>query len=173
MTTFWIIATSLGASLIAAIYLLERVIIPWRVKRTVDRIISDVKAGRTPKRTDYDDAVDFDANGFQWHSLKNPKATPIQFPWTDVRSVVAFKVDLLTYDEIRLRFIRSSDNGFEISEHAKGWSELTEALPQHLPGCKAFSEWLWTVAEPAFARNETLIFRRDTLSDSPAKQGTQ
>ena len=169
MTATWIIALVIGTCVVGVFSLLERIIIPWRVKRTVDRIVADVKAGRTSKRTDYEDEVNFDATGFQWRSLKDTKVAPVQFAWVDVRRVIAFKIDMFTYDEIRLRFLKSEDNGFEISEAAKGWSELTEALPLFLPGCKPLADWIWTVTNPAFARNETPIFCRNTLSNFPAK----
>lgn len=172
MNTAWIIVLAFAASVVAILYLLERVVIPWRVKRSVDRIIEDVKAGRAPKHNDYEDEVEVDNSGFQWRSLKNAKESPIRVVWADVRRVVVFKIDLLTYDEIRLRFLKADDQGVEVSEQVKGWSELTDALPRFLPGCRPLSEWIWTVTTPAFARNETQIYRRDDISSSPALKGT-
>jgi hypothetical protein len=78
--------------------------------------------------------------------------------WTDVMKIVGFKLDLLTNDEIRLRF--QDSNGLtlaEISEEQSGFDAVSAQMTIHFPET---SQWHALLSKPAFERNEMVIYRR-------------
>jgi hypothetical protein len=77
--------------------------------------------------------------------------------WNDVREVVTFKRDLLTYDDICLAF-RVDDGWVVISEDAEGWSALTSALVHRFPTIAP--DWYQTVMLPPFATCYRVLFAR-------------
>jgi len=82
---------------------------------------------------------------------------PVAFRWADVREVVTFKRDFLTWDNVRLEF-RVADGWVEVSEESAGWPALPEAMARHVPGIPA--EWYSEVMFPAFATNYRVLFKR-------------
>jgi hypothetical protein len=75
--------------------------------------------------------------------------------WTAVTEIRAYKLDLLTTDEIRLVFRLRSGEAVEISEEQPGFAETTAAIASRFPST---SEWYNRVAHPAFATNETVLY---------------
>ena len=75
-----------------------------------------------------------------------------------IASIRAYKLDLLTYDNIAFAFCdEAGDVLLAVAEDDDGWPDLlawVEALPPDHPN------WWSAVALPAFARNETVIWRR-------------
>jgi hypothetical protein len=80
-----------------------------------------------------------------------------QVVWNEVREVVTFKRDLLTYDDICLAF-RVDDGWVVISEDAEGWSALTSALGRRFPTIPP--DWYQTVMLPPFATCYRVLFER-------------
>ena len=80
--------------------------------------------------------------------------------WDSVVSILAFKVDRWTVDEIRLAFELRDGRRVEISEECGGYPELVRELPERLVGCAAFEDWWPKVAFPAFEANLTVVFGR-------------
>jgi hypothetical protein len=78
--------------------------------------------------------------------------------WVDVTEIVGFKVDLFTTDEIRLRFQDSSGMPLaEISEEQPGFDAVSAEMIARFPST---SHWHALLSKPAFARNETVLYRR-------------
>jgi hypothetical protein len=78
--------------------------------------------------------------------------------WSDVMEIVGFKVDRLTTDEIRLSF--RGPNGqrlAEISEEQPGFDAVSAEMTARFPST---SQWHASLAKPAFAKNETILYRR-------------
>ena len=82
------------------------------------------------------------------------------FPWESIQKVIAYKADLLTYDEIYIQFIFQDGMCINISEEAHGFSEIMNSLPQYLPGCLVWAGTWQAVALPAFKTNETTLYER-------------
>jgi len=88
-----------------------------------------------------------------------------RIPWPEIRAIVAFKSDNLTYDTIWVSIHTKDRFGEEraaaaFPDTAEGWRPVLEALPRHLPACEPFESWFAHVAFPAFAENGRLIFER-------------
>jgi len=75
--------------------------------------------------------------------------------WDEIAKISAYKLDLLTTDEIRLVFVSHNGSSMEISEENEGFPELFEMLEGRIPG---FVDGWGSVMKPAFARNETVLF---------------
>lgn len=88
--------------------------------------------------------------------------------WSDVSRVTAFKLDLITVDEVRLRFESDAGVSIELSESEPGWSELLLALPQRLPGFPPGERWLHEIVQPPFATNEMKLYERDSEAEDGA-----
>ena len=77
--------------------------------------------------------------------------------WDELVKISAYKLDWLTIDEIRLVFVADSGGTMQISEEHQGFPQLFEALQEHIPG---FLDGWGQVMQPAFARNETILFAK-------------
>jgi len=78
--------------------------------------------------------------------------------WSLISSIKAFKLDLITYDQICLAVAVDGDDCYvQLSEEWPGFQELAEELESRF----AFPEGWWdSVAKPAFKTNETILYQR-------------
>ncbi len=83
----------------------------------------------------------------------------IAVPWSAVRRVVAYKLDLITTDEVRLRLdLDTPPYSVEVSEEMEGFESLRSAAEKHFQFPKG---WWSQVVQPAFATNERVLFIRN------------
>jgi hypothetical protein len=77
--------------------------------------------------------------------------------WSEVKEILAFKVDQLTFDCICLGF-RISNQGhyYQVDEEMMGYRELVEEIEQRFPDHNP--RWFHQVAFPAFATNYTTVW---------------
>ncbi len=95
----------------------------------------------------------YDSDGFIFSFRDGPQ----KIKWADIERLAAYKVDLLTVDEIRMD-IAWKDRQFTISEETPGWFQFvlkTKAVFPVIP-----QEWDFTIIHPAFATNYTVIYER-------------
>jgi hypothetical protein len=77
--------------------------------------------------------------------------------WTDIAEIVGFKIDRFTTDEIRLSFRGSKGEWLaEISEECPGFDVVAAEMVARFPST---SQWHAVLSKPAFARNETTLYR--------------
>ena len=82
------------------------------------------------------------------------------FAWSDVRAIHAYKVDLVTIDQIRFVFSLEAES-VVVSEDMAGFDSLIKVLPRQFPG---FVEtWFATVAFPSFQQNWTTLWSREPI----------
>jgi hypothetical protein len=77
--------------------------------------------------------------------------------WVDITEIRALKLDLLTWDEVRLVVALASGGFIEVSEEQPGFSALVAAIEKQFPSAVG---WREQVIKPAFARNETVLFAK-------------
>jgi hypothetical protein len=111
-------------------------------------------------------SIHFDADSVVITDLRDPEREPVHWQWVEVERLILFKCDLLTTDSICLRVDLADDCWIALDEEMEGWNALVEALPRHLRGCQRLDQWFSQVAFPAFATNETEIYRRETATDA-------
>lgn len=134
--------------------------VPLRSRQEVDRLRREEAAGVPPNPRDYHYALSFDSDGLTITDLRARAPKPLTMAWAEVVRARAFKRDLLTVDCICLLLERADGTGVELNEEMARWESFVEALPKHLPGCRAWSEWFLAVAFPAFETNETQVYER-------------
>lgn len=103
--------------------------------------------------------VAFDEDFLRVFGLADDGRT-IELKWAEMRSIVAFKRDLLTVDSMRIGIETDAGRLYEIGEEADGWFEMVESLPRYLPGAKSVGAWYEQVMLPAFETNLTTIYTR-------------
>jgi len=141
-------------------YIFDRWLNPWLANRTVKKLLCDIKKGKPQKPRNYDFEITFDSNNISVRPLKYKSTEQVSVTWMKIKRATAFKRDLFTVDCICLLFETVDQMTLELNEDMKGWNALTESMPNHLPGCKPLSDWIFQVATPAFETNPTEIFSR-------------
>jgi len=145
---------------------MDRVLIPFQARRSVEKILKS-KAKQDPRALEdpkYGRVVG-DADCMR---LRSSEGDSSELRWDEVEEIHAYKRDLFTTDLICLAFKKSSkDQYYEIHEEMAGYYDLLEALPSRLP--KFTLEWIFTVAVPAFEANHQIIWKR---SPNPTLQAT-
>ena len=79
--------------------------------------------------------------------------------WSDVRAIRTYKRDLWTTDMICLAFQLPNRLWMEINEEAEGFRAITTQMEATFPTMSG--EWFGIVMKPAFAPNDTLLYRQD------------
>jgi hypothetical protein len=107
--------------------------------------------------------VKFDGEGFEIFEGDESKA---RLRWSDVREVFAYKMDLVTHDEICIGFRVNADGShWWVSEEFIGYRELVEELKRRFPGIS--DDWFWKVASPAFVLNRATLWGESWPSPQP------
>jgi hypothetical protein len=135
--------------------------LPLWAKRKVERLRFEEHAGIPPSPRDYHYAIAFDSSGFTVIDLRVPGHEAFGMRRRDISRVTAFK----TYSPL----IASAYFSLVPMVRELNWMSFLERLPQHLPGCKPWSEWFLSVASPAFEMRPTQVCDRGPLcaTDEP------
>lgn len=102
------------------------------------------------------------------HLLKNSfeinnGSSRINVKWCEIEKIVAFKKDLLTYDQICLE-IYSNKKQFYCSEDFDGWNDFVKELNNQLP--RLDKNWIRKVSQPPFEKSRTTIFSKEKFNCS-------
>jgi hypothetical protein len=97
-----------------------------------------------------------DETGISIASSDSP--VPLLIPWDEIDEIHTFKLDLGTFDEIRLA-LHDSSGWHELSEQDDGFMEVAAELQQRF---SSISEaWYLDVMFPAFAANHRVLWPRN------------
>jgi hypothetical protein len=77
--------------------------------------------------------------------------------WNDVTEIIGYKIDLFTYDSVRIRLTLDKQISVEIDEDQSGFDDFAVELEKRFPSIK---DWRLKIIQPPFARNETLLYSR-------------
>ncbi len=151
------IAVATGIGLLLVSVFIDRVLIPFRGRRGVEKLLKS-KAKHDPRaleKPEYGSVVG-DTNCLR---IRSGKGDSSELRWSEVEEVHAYKRDLLATDLICLAFKRSGkEEYYEIHEEMAGYHDLLRVLPSRLP--EFSSEWFPAVAFPAFKTNHQIIWKR-------------
>ena len=81
----------------------------------------------------------------------------INVSWASIAQVRAFKLDLVTTDEVRFLFDLSSGSAVEISEEQPGFDVVLCEAQVQFPSLVG---WQGKIIQPAFGRNDTTLYQR-------------
>ena len=90
------------------------------------------------------------------HRLKD--AAERSFRWRVVSRVVAYKIDLFSFDQVRISFFTEADQPFEISEDDDGFRDVMTAAETVIAGFPKLDGWKPSVVAEPFARSETVLW---------------
>jgi hypothetical protein len=86
------------------------------------------------------------------------KIAEVSFTWDEIDAVKAYKIDLITTDEIRvLVSFGRPETVLELSEEQEGFETFIQTAERKLSFPKG---WWERLVRPAFDRRETTLFRR-------------
>jgi hypothetical protein len=109
-------------------------------------------------------------SGFE---LRRADAGCDEFRWDQAERILAYKVDLLTTDEIFVAFEYHDANGrqmtFEVSEECPGFQDFMTALGRAFPTITA--DWYPRVMKPAFARNLIVLYPAENSDGEQPPRG--
>jgi hypothetical protein len=98
-------------------------------------------------------------------------ATKVFVSFADVRAIRAQKIDLFSFDEIRVTFERKKEESVEISEESSGYDELMQSVCSRFAGSDR--QWFSKLAHPAFASRPTTIWKEEqNQTPEPTNQGS-
>jgi hypothetical protein len=96
----------------------------------------------------------YDDYGFSIKTEQNEK----YIAWTEIEKMVAYKIDLYTYDEIRLVVFLENDERYEFDEETPGWFQFLERSKEQFISIDKL--WELEISNPAFERKETIIYKK-------------
>jgi hypothetical protein len=117
---------------------------------------------KVQKHLDDNGIFSYESSSFEFMFFDQLK----RYDWTDITTLIAYKEDLNTYDEIYLRILFNDRQLFLISESTPGWHKFVTLLKENIstiPG-----NWDYEIANPAFATNMTVLFDKETREDKVA-----
>jgi hypothetical protein len=117
------------------------------VKRQVENIISDQDL------LAIEGDFEYTVEGFVLRSLNTGRC----YEWAKIDEIIAYKVDLITTDDLRLD-ISFTEVELTISEDIPGWSLFIDKLIAVLP--EISRDWEEKIIEKPFAANRTIIYKR-------------
>jgi len=149
----WIFIPTL--SIFVLFYFLRVLNISGKFKRT-DRNIWNRHAKQDFEKLSTQDGIfSYDSHSFSFPFFDLMK----KYKWTDIKTLVAYKEDCMTYDEIYLRILFNDRQLFLISEQTPGWFKFNDLLKTNIPSIN--NHWDFDITQPAFAHNLTVIFDKE------------
>ena len=93
--------------------------------------------------------------------VRHGTASRFEVAWDRVAEISAFKLDCGVHDLVCLGFVlaRLPDRMYVVDEQAVGFDALVEEVRRRYPSIDP--DWFGKVAQPPFATNETLLWRRE------------
>ncbi|MES2470512.1 MAG: hypothetical protein V4675_24670 [Verrucomicrobiota bacterium] len=97
--------------------------------------------------------------------------TSSSFDLGSVHRVTAYKLDLFSFDQVRVRFDCLDGAAFDISEDDAGFSLVMTAAESALVGLSPVAEWKPSVTAEPFAVSETCLWsvlpQKPTMGEQP------
>ena len=151
-----ILAIAVGLFVLILAMFLDRIVTPWIVKRTVDKVLKNDKKldPRLLEKSEYGTLLP-DNNSLQ---ITNRKGENFILPWSEVQEILVFKRDLFAVDLICIAFKLSENKFIEINEEMVGYHDLQSWLPKLFSGIR--EDWFLDVTFPAFAKNQLTIWKK-------------
>ena len=149
----WVGAVLFGSS---TIWALTQIINPknkWHWKIDTER--------QTYTKADFDRIYNdhgifsFTGNGFTVETQEGI----IEIQWAEIKSMLAYKEDLLTTDSICLDIFCDNDKNFKIREETRGWYMFVANSKKAFPAIDP--SWEMEIMTPAFETKLTVIYDRN------------
>jgi hypothetical protein len=80
--------------------------------------------------------------------------------WIMIQTIFAYKIDLMTIDEVCIDVFCDNNVSFRLTEETAGWYVFLKRLQEQFPTID--NDWSAKIEQPAFATNLTLVYDRDS-----------
>lgn len=107
-----------------------------------------LKRSKVPKPLD--EPVDFSQEFFS-----RPGSDGFTARWADVRQIIGYKVDLFSWDEIRLDFHLSTGLTVVITEESPGFDAFMNEVQRRFPSLEG---WHAKLSQPPFAASRAILY---------------
>jgi len=105
------------------------------------------------------DWIELTSDGFVIHNPRARKA--LECHWAQIKKVTGYKLDQFTVDCIMFE-VETDQGALRISEGCEGFKALEKEMKERLPGFDL--DWFGKVAFPPFELCETVLYRREPVS---------
>jgi len=75
--------------------------------------------------------------------------------WNDVRRIVGYKVDMFSWDEIRIDFYLADNATVVVTEESPGFSEFMKEVERRF---QSVVGWHAKISQPPFESNTTVLY---------------
>lgn len=116
------------------------------------KLAQEIFSSQTSQNQDELGIFEYSENGFKITD-ENSSNT---YEWNNIETVLAYKIDLLTYDEICIDVYTDDLNKFTISESTWGWFQFISRLSENIKAIQI--DWYINITNPAFETNLTLLY---------------
>lgn len=103
--------------------------------------------------------VDAEAFEYERHTVDHSDCRAARIAWSEIDRVDAWTKDLFIHDHVIVT-VCVGDEHLHVGEDAVGFHRFIEALPDHLPGARAGSEWFHELTRVAFSRELIEVYAR-------------
>lgn len=84
------------------------------------------------------------------------------YSWANIKTVIAYKQDMGTYDTICQDLTMDDGFKFELNEDTPGWFQFQKRLAQNVPSISM--DWLIAISQQPFASSNTLLYDKENRS---------
>ncbi|MFH7003642.1 hypothetical protein [Flavobacterium bizetiae] len=138
------------------IFILIRFLNPKNIFVSLNsKLAQEIFSSQAVENQDEPGIFEYSENGFKITD-ENSSNT---YEWNNIETVLAYKIDLLTYDEICIDVYTDDLNKFTISESTWGWFQFISRLSENIKAIQI--DWYITIANPAFEKNLTLLYDKN------------
>ena len=109
---------------------------------------------RTETNDNIQDFFAYSSDGFSYLSF----GEPVKIKWLDIESIIAYKEDLVTVDEIRMTIVYNNLQ-LSVTEETPGWEKFILKIKSIFPGIPP--NWDLEIVQPPFATNEIVLYKND------------
>lgn len=150
---FWVILVFFGIGIVGVL---------WKYLNPKNKFVGiNSKEAKQIRKEKFDEIYNtnglFEYNDLGFNLLVEGKQIDIN--WNEINKLTAYKLDLLTTDEICLFVQAENGKQFQITESTKGWFQFTKKVKEKFPNIS--ENWEVEIANPAFERKETELYDRN------------
>ena len=116
-------------------------------------ILARLKKAFSRTHQPLDGAVEFDEQ-----EIHVQPPTEKRITWAQIDRIVTYKIDLLTYDEIRVQFENRNGDAIVVTEESPGFVALMHEVVRRFPSAQ---DWHAQVSQPPFVECWTVLYETD------------
>jgi len=94
---------------------------------------------------------------FDTSEFGRPGRNGFRAAWCEIQWIVGYKIDMFSWDEIRIEFELRDGMLVVVTEESTGFPEFMEEVERRFPSALG---WHGKIAQPAYAESRTVLYER-------------